>query len=167
MEDLGLIVERLCVNEVEFVIVGGLAVMMYGTGLVTDDVDVCVPFSADNLARIHRAVADLHPYHRLTPRKIPFVLKEGFEKGLRNLDIATDVGEVDFLGEVLGVGSYNEVYPQSIPVKMPYGEYRLLSIDKLITAKEALDRDKDRAAVRLLRSIRDSARPNAPPQNPS
>ena len=89
-------------------------------------------------------------------------MRDGFEKGLRNLYLATDLGEIDFLGEVLGVGSYQEVREHSVPVKMPAGEYRLISIDKLIVAKEALDREKDRAAVRLLRGIRDSARPMSP-----
>ncbi len=158
MGDLSLIIERLTVNEVEFVVVGGLAVMMYGTGLVTDDVDVCVPFTAENVGRIHRSIADLHPYHRMTPKEVPFELREGFERGLRNLYIATDIGEVDFLGEILGVGNYADVLPHSVPVEMPYGIYRLITIDKLIVAKEALDRDKDRAAVRLLRGIRDSAK---------
>jgi Nucleotidyltransferase of unknown function (DUF6036) len=151
MSDLVLLVDRLVLNEVEFVVVGGLAVMIYGAGLVTDDVDVCVPFTAENLARIHRALEDLHPFHRMTPQELPFVVRAGFEKGLRNLYLATD---------------YAEARQHSVSVKTPAGEYRLLSIDKLIIAKEALDREKDRAAVRLLRSIRDSARPissNPPP----
>jgi hypothetical protein len=50
---------------------------------------------------------------------------------------------------------------------MPYGEYRLLSLDKLIAAKEAMNREKDKVAVRLLRGIREAAQPlppTAPPE---
>jgi hypothetical protein len=157
MADLTLLIERLARAKVEFVVVGGLAVMMYGTGLITKDVDVCVTFTSENLQRIWTALGDLHPYHRMTPQKVRLVLTPGFEKGLKNLYLMTDLGSIDLLGEVLGVGDYAATYAGSVAVPMPYGEYRLLSLDTLIAAKEAMNREKDRAAVRLLRGIRDAA----------
>ena len=166
MADLTLLIERLAKAEVEFVVVGGLAVMIYGTGIVTDDVDVCVPFTADNLQCIWTALGDLHPYHRMTPQKLPLLFTPGFEKGLRNLYLTTDHGSIDLLGEVLGVGDYAAVHAHSVPVPTSYGGYRLLSLDTLIAAKEAMNREKDRLAVRLLRGIRDAAGPLAPPTEP-
>ena len=167
MVNLHKLLERLTTHEVEFVLVGGLAAIMYGCSVITKDVDVCVPFSLGNLRKLHEAIADLHPYHRFTPQEMPFVLKEGLEDGLKNLYIMTDLGIVDFLGEIIGVGGYDEVRAHSIEVKTAYGSYRMVSIDKLIDSKAAADRDKDRVAVKMLRGIRDSARPStATPPSP-
>ena len=114
MVNLHKILERLTTREVEFVLVGGLAAIMYGCSVITKDVDVCVHFSLENLRKLHGAIADLHPYHRFTPQEQPFVLKVGLEGGLKNLYIKTDWGIVDFLGEIIGVGSYEEVRAHNI-----------------------------------------------------
>lgn len=156
------LLERLVRHEVEFVLVGGYAAMIYGVSIMTRDVDVCATFTRENLERVYAAVADTHPYHRQTPQPLPFVVPEDFARNLRNLYLGTDIGQLDLLGEVLGVGAYTDIYPRSVPVKMPYGEYRLLAFDELITAKKAMAREKDLAVVRQLGSIRESAPPGHP-----
>lgn len=161
--DLGAIVERLVTNEVEMVVVGGLAALIYGTGLVTEDVDVCTPLDPPNLQRIHRALSGLHPYHRQTPQRLPLDLSADWNRKWRNLNVGTDLGDVDFIGEILGLGDYAQVCERSVPVKMPYGAYRILSLDALISSKEACGREKDLATARLLRAIREGAIPQQPP----
>jgi len=39
-------------------------------------------------------------------------------------------------------------------VELPFGRCRILDIDGLITAKEAMDRDHDRITVRQLREMK-------------
>ena len=50
-------------GEFDFVVVGGYAVVAHGGTLVTQDLDVCCDFSADNLLRMQEALGDLHPVH--------------------------------------------------------------------------------------------------------
>ena len=65
----------------------------------------------------------------------------------------TDLGIVDCLGEVLGVGSFDEVLKNSVEVELPYGKCRILDIETLIRAKEAMNRDHDRITVKHLKEI--------------
>jgi hypothetical protein len=147
---------RLREHQVEFVIIGGICATMHGVSLVTKDLDVCCRFSIDNLQRLERAVGDLHPYHRLTANKLRLELNEELSTRLKNLYLQTDLGKLDCLGEVAGIGNYEEVLKRSVLFKMSYGEFRILDIDSLITAKEAVGREHDLATVRQLRAIKEA-----------
>ena len=159
MADLEALLKRLLEREVEFVIVGGYAAMAHGVSLMTKDVDVCTHFSRENLERIHTAVADLHPYHFLTPQEKPFEIPQGFETKLRNLYIGTDYGRVDFLGEIAGIGDYSQVLAQSISLQLPIGSVRIISRQGLIRAKSVLDRPHDKITVIQLRAIEERGAP--------
>jgi hypothetical protein len=156
MENLNNILSRLHDARVEFVLVGGLAAVVHGGTLVTQDVDVCCRFTPDNLQRLGRALAGLHPVHRLTPQKLPFELSEN--SGAKNLYLQTDMGVLDCIGEVLGVGGYEEVFQRSVTIALPFGECRVLDLDTLIVAKEAMNRPHDRITVSQLKSIRERLR---------
>ena len=72
-----------------------------------------------------------------------------------HLYLDTDWGQLDCLGEILGVGDYQAVVAQSVPVELAGGVCRILSIDALIRAKEAMGRQRDREAALQLRAIRE------------
>ena len=146
---------RLQQNSVEFVIIGGLCGIMHGVTLVTTDLDICCRFVPENLYRIQAAVKDLHPYHRLAANKLPLELTDELCSRLKNLYLQTDVGKVDCLSEVKGVGDYETVLRNSVLFKMSYGEFRILSIEAAIASKEAVGRERDLAAVRQLRAIKE------------
>ena len=154
MTDLEKLLERLIAHDVAFVIVGGYAAVAHGVTLVTRDVDICCRFTATNLLRLQAAFNDLHPNHRLTPKRLPLNLTVGRCRGLKNLYLQTDWGVVDCLGEVLGVGSYAAVQKQSIAVKLPFGTCRVLGLDALIKAKEAMGRPHDLESVVQLKAIK-------------
>ena len=61
-----------------------------------------------------------------------------------NFTLTTDLGDVDVLGEVAGIGTYDQVLARSVE-KDSYGlTIRVLSVDGLIAAKTAAGRLKDR-----------------------
>src|SRR4051812_48612118 len=128
MHHLKRLIERLNQGEVEFVIVGGYAALAHGSSMMTEDVDICCPFTEVNLTRIGACLADLHPVHRLTPQKIPFQITSTLFQGLKNLYLLTDFGVLDCLGEVLGVGAYEQVLARSIIVELPFGKCRILGL---------------------------------------
>ena len=145
---------RLHSNQVEFVIIGGLCAVLHGISLVTEDLDVCCRFSADNLRRIESAVRDLHPVHRLAANKLPLELTDHLCATLKNLYLRTDLGILDCLGEVKAVGGYDDVLGASVAAEFGFGTLRMRNIDGLIDAKEAVGRDRDITAVRMLRAIK-------------
>jgi hypothetical protein len=154
MQNLSELMRRLVSSQVEFVLVGGFAAVAHGVTLVTRDVDICCRFSESNLMKIQKAFADLHPVHRSRP-DLPLQLTPEQCSMLKNLYLKTDLGVVDCLGEVLGVGDFDEVSRNSVEVELPYGKCRILDIDALIRAKEAMNRNHDKITVMLLKKIKE------------
>ena len=132
---------RLQQQGVEFVLIGGVCGVMHGSGLLTVDLDVCCRFNIPNLRRLESALAELHPRHRLTPNQVPLVLTEELCASVRNLYLQTDLGKLDCLGEVLGVGDYEAALKHSVEFKMSFGSIRMLDLETLIVSKEAAGRE--------------------------
>jgi hypothetical protein len=153
MQNLSELTRRLIASQVEFVLVGGFAAVAHGIMLVTRDVDICCRFNEQNLMRIQKAFGDLHPVHRSRP-DLPLQLTSEQCASLKNLYLKTDLGIVDCLGEILGVGNFDEVLKNSVEVELPIGKCRILDIDALIRAKEAMGRDHDKITVKHLREIK-------------
>ena len=82
------------------------------------------------------------------------------EPGLsvRNLDLQTDLGEVDLLDTITGVGDLARVRDAAIDVELFGKRVRMISIDDLIAAKESLARDKDLFVAKELQAIREKQR---------
>jgi hypothetical protein len=152
MQNLSELTRRLVEGQVEFVLIGGFAAAAHGVTLVTRDVDICCRFNEANLMRLQKAFADLHPAHRSRP-DLPLALTPAQCADLKNLYLKTDLGAVDCRGEVLGVGDYESVLAHSVEVDLPFGSCRVLDLETLIRAKEAMNRDHDRVTVRQLREI--------------
>ena len=91
----------------------------------------------------------------MTPDKLPLELTEGLCARLKNLYLQTDLGTLDCLAEVAGVGGYEEALSRSITFRLSYGEFHILNIDALIDAKQAAARPHDLEAVRYLRAIKE------------
>ncbi len=145
---------RLVKAKVEFVVIGGFAAVAHGVSLLTQDLDICCRFTADNLLRLQESLADLNPVHRMTPQRIPLQLTREHCGGLRNLYLSTDWGVLDCLGEVTGVGDFDHVLAASEPLGLDAGTCHFLTLDALIRAKEAMRHPKDLEAVAQLRAIR-------------
>lgn len=147
------ILELLVQNKVHFVVIGGFAAFAHGSTLLTLDVDICCDFRLPNLFRLQQALAGVNPMHRLTNRKVPFVVTPQFAEGLKNLYLTTDAGVLDCLGHVKGIGDYREVCKRSESTRLPFGSCRVLTIDALIESKKAMGRPKDNETVLQLTEI--------------
>jgi hypothetical protein len=146
---------RLRDNRVDFVVIGGVCGIYHGVPIATFDLDVACQFDEFTLTMIEKSVRDLHPFHRLTPNRIPFELTPALISGLKNVYLQTDLGKVDCLGEVSGVGNYEQVLKRSILARLSFGEFRFLDLDALIDAKTAVGRDRDLRALAHLRAIKE------------
>ena len=144
---------RLHQNGVQFVLIGGVCGVMHGSGLLTVDLDVCCSFDPANLGRLESALRDLHAYHRLTPNQVPFALTKELCSSLKNLYLGTDLGKLDCLGDVLGVGDYKAALKRSVEVNMSFGPIRMFDLETLILSKEAAAREKDKYALPVLRAL--------------
>jgi len=154
---------RLIEQQVEFVVVGGFAATAYGSTLLTQDLDICLRFSTDNLMRLQEALADLHPVHRMAPRRLPLRLTPETCRDLKNLYLDTDLGQLDCLGTIQGVGDFEQVKEHSVEIPLAAGLCRILDLDALIRSKEAMGRPRGRESALQLKAIRDRSRQQKPP----
>jgi hypothetical protein len=153
--DFPSLLRRFVGADVDFVIVGGYAGVVHGCTLVTQDVDICCDFTPANLLALQKAVADLHPVHRMTPGRQPLQLTAENTGQFKNLYLDTDLGHLDCLSEIQGLGGYDEVAKASQTIEIEGMPLRVLTIDALIVAKEAMNRPRDREAVRQLKAIKE------------
>lgn len=158
MSDLQRLLQRLDEAGIEFVLVGGYAAMLHGSSLLTRDVDVCALLTPANIEKLRAALGDLHPQHRLSLPRQSFLDEPPPGTALNHLYLSTDWGALDFLGSITGIGDYARVARDAVEVELFGQTIKAISLDDLITAKEALGRDKDLLAAKELRAIREKLR---------
>lgn len=143
---------------VEFVVIGGAALVAHGSAQATQDLDICYERTRENIRRLVSALAPFHPRLRGAPSDLPFLFDEGtIERGL-NFTLTTDLGDLDLFGDVAGLGPYSAVRAGSETMQV-YGENcQILSLDGLIKAKRAAGRPRDQSAVAELEALRELRR---------
>ncbi len=153
MTELNRLLQRLCDAEIDFVIVGGFAAMLHGSSLLTRDLDVCAVLTAGNLEKLREVFRELHPVHRMTPQRLSFLDIPEPGVDLKNLYLQTDLGAVDLLSTITGIGDFDRVRASAVTVELFGRSVKVMAIDDLIKAKEALGREKDHLTVKELRAI--------------
>jgi predicted nucleotidyltransferase len=159
MIDASPILQQLAAHQVEFVVIGGLAMRIHGSAHITDDLDICYRRTPGNLQAVAAAFAPLHPYLRGAPAGLPFRFDARTIQAGLNFTLTTDHGAVDLLGEVSGVGDYDQALSRSVEADMFGLKVRVLSLDGLIAAKKAAGRNKDQLhllELEALKKLRDA-----------
>lgn len=146
-------VQALSDARVEFVIIGGVAATLHGSAMVTYDLDVCYSRATANLQRLKEALAPFHPRARGIPDSLPFMWDEATLRNSKILTLVTDIGEIDLLAEVAGLGAFEDVKSHSARVAAFGREVDALDLPGLIQAKRAAGRQKDLAALAELESL--------------
>src|SRR6266704_3124794 len=168
METFLRLIPRLRDAGVEFVIIGGVAAITHGSVRQTFDLDVAAPMALENLQALVGALADLHPKFRMRP-DLPVVTPENRNlRGLKNLYLTTDMGPLDVLGLVEGVGDYSVVRALASECDLGegIGKCNVLNLDALISAKRAANRPKDHPTIAELEVIRRRLQGGPPPPMP-
>ncbi len=152
MQDFNRLLHRLADSGLEFVIVGGYAAVTHGSSLVTRDLDICATLSDETVEKLRSILAEWNPKHRMTPNELSFL---EFPKAgpVMNLYLKTDVGVIDILSSILGVGDFARLKESAEDFEIGGRVYHVISLDDLILAKEAMGREKDLLAAKELRAI--------------
>jgi hypothetical protein len=122
---------------VEFIVVGGVAGAFHGSPLNTLDLDVFAPMTPENIAKMSIALRPLHPRHPMHPKLPPLSENPEELKGFKNIYLKylkTDLGQLDVLGELTGVGDCATALQHSILADMGGFTCRFLDLDALIAA---------------------------------
>ncbi len=164
MQEFIKLLQKLADEGFDFVVIGGYAAVAHGSSLVTRDLDICAVLTAENVEKLRQVLRKWNPRHRLTPQRLSFLDHPAAGEPVQNLYLETDVGVVDVLSSVLGVGDFERLKRNAEELKIFGRTFRIISLEDLIQAKEALGREKDLFAAKELRAV--AAKRKSPPRGP-
>jgi hypothetical protein len=154
-------VQALVDAGVDFVIVGGWSAILHGSSYDTIDLDVCFSRNPDNLKRLAVALWPFHPRLRDLPADLPFVWDHSTLRNGTIFTLSTDLGAIDLLAEVSGLGGFDEVKAGSVLVQAFDRNVWTLDLPSLIRAKRAAGREKDLRILPELESLLEAEEPES------
>lgn len=156
------ILGALVAGNVEFFVIGGIAVGVHGYERATKDVDVVPAPDRENLRRLYDVLVELEaePFEigDFRPEELPYPLSvEGLAQG-GNWALGTRFGRVDVMQFIDGIlesaDDYAELAARVLPIETPVGTVPFVGFEDLIRMKYAAGRDADLIDVRALREAR-------------
>jgi hypothetical protein len=144
---------------VEFVLIGGWCAILHGSSFMTDDLDICFSRKRQNVRRLVQALAPYHPRLRDLPAAVPFIWDDATLRNGTIFTLHTDLGPVDLLAEVEGLGTFEDLEPASVWVEAFDRRLRTLDLKSLIQSKRAAGREKDLRVLPELESLLESEEP--------
>ncbi len=141
-------------HGVEYVLVGGVAVVAHGSTLMTQDLDILYRVEPDNVRRLLAAFEELDAYVFNDVRKLRFSFDHLNNHGHHLSE--TKAGRIDALGSIGVKGDIHYEHLLSVAVELNVFGVTLLciSLDRLISVKRELGRPRDQAAVLELEALK-------------
>jgi predicted nucleotidyltransferase len=152
---LRLLLERLRDADVDFILVGGLAVNAWGYLRATRDIDLVPDPSSENLARLDALLVDLGGKVEVGERFLDSTaIKTFLRTGDRTL-VLTDLGRIDILQGLPQVPAFASLDERASEVDVDGLIVKVCSLDDLLSMKRASDRPRDRDDLEALEAARD------------
>jgi hypothetical protein len=144
------ILQTLVAHHVAFIVVGGASAALQGAPINTLDLDVVHERSAENVERLLAALGELDAYYRIQPeRRLRPAASHLASPGHQLL--ITRFGALDVLGAIEPGGDYADLLPHTDEMQLGTLAVRVLDLKTLMTIKETIGRDKDRAVLAVLK----------------
>jgi hypothetical protein len=148
------ILEVLARHHVTYVLIGGYAALLQGSGLATIDIDIVPDRTKANLAKLAAALEDLDAKIRAAGTDgLPFSVSAESLQGVSVLNLTTRFGDLDLAFSPSGfTAGFDALRPGATQMTIDGLSVLVASLDDVIASKEAAGRDKDFEALpRLLR----------------
>ena len=144
-------------HKVRYVVIGGLAAVLHGSSMMTNDVDICPDPANENLERLCAALRDMNTRIRTATEDdgVAFACEPGLLSRMQTLDLVTDFGNFDLWFSPAGFARYTEFIGHAQVLSIDGVAVPIAALDDVIRSKEAANREKDRAALPLLYALRD------------
>lgn len=154
MQNLKELLERLLKNNIDFVLVGGFASVLHGSTLVTQDLDICVAMTDEEINKLRLALKDLNPIHRMNPNaQISFMEQPKDLSNIKNIYLKTNLGVLDIMTELPPVGDFEIIRKNAIEISIYGYKCKVISLEDLIKIKESMTRPKDKETLEHLKQI--------------
>jgi predicted nucleotidyltransferase len=148
------ILRALNARGVDYVLIGGFAVIAHGHLRATADVDVLPNPAVENMAPLAAALADLGAELAGVDAHLRGIelSAETLANGA-NFTLTTRLGDLDVMQEVPGAVAYERLAGDSVATELDGVPVRVVSLDDLIALKRAADRGRDRDDLVALTEI--------------
>jgi predicted nucleotidyltransferase len=148
-------------EAVDFVVIGGLAAVLHGSTLPTQDVDILPLRDEENLERLARALTRLGARIRTSGEPVETTIDVAFLKAMPTmLNLVTTYGDLDVAFDPAGPKTgFDEWNADAVAVDI--GDslvVRLAALADVIQSKAAANRPKDERALPYLESLQDQIR---------
>jgi hypothetical protein len=143
-------------HRVDLIVVGGIAARLRGAPLLTQDVDITPSDEDTNLRRLVAALGELDARLRTAtePDGVPLPLDPALLETAAVWTLTTKFGDLDLVMAPAGTDGYRDLARSAdelLVAVAPDLTVSVASLADVIRSKEAAGREKDRAALPLLR----------------
>ncbi len=128
---------------VDFVVVGGVAVIVQASPRFTDDLDIAYSLNQDNLDRLGVVLTALGARLRGVDADLPFAPDGQTLRRAQMLTLTTADGDIDLLAEPAGSPSYATLKRNANRIDLDGVTVPVASVDDLIAMKRAAGRPQD------------------------
>lgn len=133
----------LAAKSVDFVVIGGVAVVVQANPRFTKDLDIAYALDEPNLTRLGEALIDLGACLRGIEEDLPFVPDARTLKQTENLTLTTPDGDIDLLARPPGSPEYETLRNRARTIDFDGIEVRVASIEDLMAMKRSAGRPQD------------------------
>ncbi len=151
--DIAALLGKLARADVDFVVIGGVAVIAHGYERITKDVDICYSPEAANLEALGQVLVGLGARLRGLDEELPFVPDARTLRRTQILTLDTPDGGLDLLVDPDGSPGYRELKRRALQIDFDGHDVFIASIDDLLAMKRAAGRQQDRTDIEALLAI--------------
>ena len=147
-------------HDIRYVLIGGLAAILYGAPHLTTDVDIVPEEDFRNLERLSDALTELGARIRVAGEVegVPFGHDAASLARVRIWNLVTDRGNLDIAFVPSGTKGYDDLHRDAATIEVRGIQVPVASLADVIRSKEAAGRERDRAILPVLRELLDQQR---------
>lgn len=152
------LLRRLTDGGVDFVVIGGVAVIIQASPRLTKDLDICYAVTEENLDRLGAVLVELGAKLRAVDEDLPFVPDGRTLRRTQILTLTTPDGGIDLLVDPEGSPGYPALRRRASEIDIDGILVRIASIDDLLSMKRAAGRPQDLVDIESLEIARQRLR---------
>ncbi len=135
---------------IDFIVVGGAAATMHGSGTTTEDLDIVPATTPENTDRLLKLLEQLDAYFRSDAANRRLTPERSHLEGGGQLLLSTRLGPLDLLMRLHDGRGYDQLLPDSQLFTDDAIEIQVVRLPALIEIKRQAGRDKDKAVLPIL-----------------
>jgi hypothetical protein len=152
--DVEELLRRLTQGDVDFVVIGGIALVLLGSARLTRDLDIVYAPARENLRALGKVLTDLDARLRGVDDDLPFVPDERMLNKVQLLTLETSAGWLDVHRAPDGAPPYERLRRDAERMDLDGLSVLVASPDDLESMKRAAGRPQDIADIEELEVIR-------------